>query len=92
MSKLEEMLKETDEVWFQIGGGKYDRRRFLFWAKKQGLKWWPTKRDIKGSDECFFNMAVKKDKTIANIPAMCVVNAEKKPKYVLKFKEFLNEN
>lgn len=92
MSKLEELLKETDEVWFQIGGGKYDRRRFLFWAKKQGLKWWPTKREIKKTDDCFFHMVVSKDKTIANIPAMCAVLSKNKPKYVLDFKKFLKEN
>lgn len=92
MSKLGEMLNETGEVWFIIGGGKYDRRRFLYWAKKQGLKWWPKKREIKKSDECFFHMAVKQDKTIANIPAICVKHSKNKPKYVLEFKDFLKEN
>ncbi len=88
MSKLEEMLKRS-EVWFEIGGGKYDRRRFLYWAKKQGLTWWPKGREITCNDECFFHMAVKQNKTIVNIPVFCWISKKEEPVYRLKFKDFL---
>lgn len=91
MQKLEEMLKEEGDLWFVLGGGKYDCRRFLYWAKKQGIKWWPKGREIKKTDDCSFYVALIKNKMIANISAMCVVHIKNKPKHILMFKDFLRE-
>lgn len=88
MSKLEEMLEETGEVWFELGGGKYDRRKFLCWAKANGLKWM-NGEEIKETDDCFFHMIVSKYRTIANISTMCFIHFKNKPKYILDFKDFL---
>ena len=88
MEKLEELLKKG-EVWFELEPN--ERRNFLRLAKVNGFKWINGKK-ITVKDECFFHIAVKDNKTLANIPAVCWVKDKKYPACRVVFKDFLKNS
>ena len=89
MSKLEEMLEKEGEIGFVLG--QDECKKFLLWAKANGLKWM-NGEEIKETDDCFFHMVVSKDKTIANISGLCWVKDKKHPACRMTFKDFLKNS
>ena len=89
MSKLEEMLQKESEIGFILE--RDECKKFLRWAKVNDLKWM-SGQEIKETDDCFFHMVVSKDKTIANISALCWVKDKKHPACRVAFKDFLKNS
>ncbi len=89
MSKLEELLEKEGEIGFVLG--QNERRKFLRWAKSNGLKWM-NGEEIKETDDCFFHMVVSKDKTIANISTLCWIKDKGYPSRRVIFKDFPKES
>lgn len=85
MSKLEEILGKEGEIGIELE--QNERKKFLRWAKANGMKWF-SGREIKKSEECYFHMSIGKDKTIGNISAMCWVVGSR-PVCRMTFAEFL---
>ena len=89
MSKLEEMLKKEGKIGFILE--RDECKKFLQWAKANGLKWM-NGEEIKETDDCFFHMVVSKDKTIANISSICWSMDKKHPACRVAFKDFLKNS
>ena len=89
MSKLEALLEKENKIGLILE--RDECKKFLQWAKLNGLKWM-NGEEIKESGDCFFHMVVSKDKTIANISGLCWVKDKKHPACRMTFKDFLKNS
>lgn len=86
MSQSEKLLQDG-EVWFSLT----NRRKFLCRAKKQGYRW-VGGDEIDPKGDCFFHVAINKDKTIANVPMFAWVAKQYENIRKYDFEKFLKEN
>ena len=86
MKKLEELLEKENKIGLMLA--QNERKKFLRWAKANGLKWM-NGGEIKETDDCFFHMVVSKYKTIANISGLCWIKDNNYPSCRIEFQELL---
>lgn len=87
MTKLTELLEKKNYIWVNIKPKQ--RRRFLKFAKNNGFKWF-TGNEILLNGDCYFVVAMFKDMTIANIPAMHrVFGDDRDTVYKISFSDIL---
>ncbi len=89
MKKLKDLLKDNEQVWFQIEDDRNQKQAFLKWAKQNGCKW-SNKAIIQENDDCGIFMAIDKNLNLGYMGGHCWFEAKNPPKKIC-FKGFMGE-
>lgn len=89
MKKLENLLKNAQEIWIDVGDNKEKQTKFLEWAKENDCKWNDKEIDPK-NDVCGFHMGINRNNRIGYVGLDCWFNSKNAPQKI-DFDEIIGE-
>ena len=89
MKKLKELLKDNEQVWFQIEDNRREKIAFLNWAKQNNCKW-RDKAIEPEIDNCGIFMGIDRNLILGYVGGHCWFEANNTPQKI-KFKELIGE-